>query len=317
MYLNTIHTVLSVCIVIILSNLIRRDVFVNGFGLSSKFFLYSPFNTYPQTRDARLYSKVKEHDFNYKSLDQQFNRQLQAVLYNRNSFPLQKKARVQRAEDMLLNAVDEYNMVCKNGYSLPIIRPNRYHFAKVIDGWAKSNHYNSPQRAEDLLLRMIDLYQNCDDDSYALFLQPDRVVFSTVIKAWSRIGEAPRANSWLLRMENEYKTLPDERAYTCAIHAWIKAQEMNKVSSSFALKRAEELLQLMQRRYDEGENMCCKPDTYTYNTLLHGYAQSDDPSAPYNAERLLLMMNEIGIKADLVTYSSVINAWVSGVYALT
>ena len=283
----------------------KKD-YVNGFEIMS--IVVVPDKGLP----TKLKSKQRnESEYSYKSLDQQFNRQLRAVLYNRHTYPLQKKARVQRAEDMLLDAVDEYFIMKKSPDAIPIIRPNRYHFAMVIDGWAKSNYFHAAQRAEDLLLQMISLFQSRNDESYAVLLKPDRVVFSTVIKAWARSGQASKAECWLLYMEDEYNILPDSRAYTSVIHAWVKAQEKERVLGTIALERAEELLKLMQQRYVKGENMSCKPDTYTYNTILHGYAQSDHLSAPYKAEILLQRMEEMDVKPDLVSFTSVIITWVS------
>ena len=301
-------------------------------------------------------SKMDKHKYRYRNMtvnhyhpfDQKFSKQLKALVYSKQSFPLSRKGRMQRANDVLLNTLHEYmNILTSNSMACDIsavVRPNRYHFGIIMDGWTKQSQFDNAdvkklwyaaRKVEELLLRMIELadtdtFTNDDRDNmsfyqnytnFRMMIKPDRVNFTTVIYAWAEVGEALKAEGWLrkmIEMCNDDKInlalMPDSRTYTCVIRAWVnRAQQKHSNKNKngmYALQRAESVLNEMQELYNSGKNLSCKPDTYAFNTLLHGYAQSDNAMAPYKAESLLLQMKSLNL-ANLISYSCVIDAWVS------
>lgn len=175
---------------------------------------------------------------------------------------------------------------------------------------AKSKERGSARRAEQLLFRVEKLYQ---DGYYSS--QPDLVSYNTVMDAWARSGEmesAKRAEQLLQRMEEQYSInqasiKPNTRSYNTVINAFAKS------SLPGSAARAKELLEQMEemyrlrrgiastrssrsKRHDDGS---VKPDTITYNCVLHALAKSKDyENAVGDAEQLLKKMKKLHQEGD-------------------
>lgn len=175
---------------------------------------------------------------------------------------------------------------------------------------AKSKERGSARRAEQLLFRVEKLYQ---DGYYSS--QPDLVSYNTVMDAWARSGEmesAKRAEQLLQRMEEQYSNnqatiKPNTRSYNTVINAFAKS------SLPGSAARAKELLEQMEEMYKlrsgiattrspqskRHKDASVKPDTITYNCVLHALAKSKDyENAVGDAEQLLRKMKKLHQEGD-------------------
>jgi len=176
---------------------------------------------------------------------------------------------------------------------------------------AKSKERGSARRAEQLLFRVEKLFQ---DGYYSS--QPDLVSYNTVMDAWARSGEADsakRAEQLLQRMEEQYSNnhatiKPNTRSYNTVINAFAKS------SLPGSAARAKELLEQMEEMYRNRirsgivhkspqskrlHDASVKPDTITYNCVLHALAKSKDyENSVTDAENLLKKMKKLHKEGD-------------------
>lgn len=108
---------------------------------------------------------------------------------------------------------------------------------------------------------------------------------------------------------NKEPTLrPDAVTYTTLVKCWIESGRRR------AAERAEEIINMMHRRYDEG-HVECKPDSTVYNVVMDALAKSDAPDSAERAEALLNRMQDHYYAGDsdlaptTVSFSTAIQAW--------
>lgn len=105
-------------------------------------------------------------------------------------------------------------------------------------------------------------------------------VINSLIKSSKRTRGAPiQAEAIIQKMdENEdYAFKPDTITYTSLIKCWSESGRPKAAS------RAEEIIELLHRRYDEGHDEC-KPDSMAYNVALNAIAKSGVPRSAERAE---------------------------------
>eukprot|EP00816_Leptocylindrus_hargravesii_P009208 CAMPEP_0196814586 /NCGR_PEP_ID=MMETSP1362-20130617/44330_1 /TAXON_ID=163516 /ORGANISM="Leptocylindrus danicus, Strain CCMP1856" /LENGTH=723 /DNA_ID=CAMNT_0042191247 /DNA_START=369 /DNA_END=2540 /DNA_ORIENTATION=- len=182
------------------------------------------------------------------------------------------KKDVTAAEDLLLKSLQQY----EDGSGT--LRPDKFHFGIVINGWARSNN---PSKAEDLLRRIEDYYY----EDGKTWLKPVVVQYSSVIHALARSTHrygnhaAQKAEDMLRHMERMYfeagnvDVRPDKITYTTVITAWAKAAARGSdanASNVHAAMRAEAVLQRMLHLYgtDKENFEDVKPDVIAYTSVI-------------------------------------------------
>lgn len=206
-----------------------------------------------------------------------------------------------------------YQMSCSNSRvgkpSLPKKEDAIISLNLSLKSLAKSKERGSARRAEQLLFRVEKLYQ---DGYYSS--QPDLVSYNTVMDAWARSGEADsakRAEQLLQRIEEQHSSdrasiKPNTRSYNTVINAFAKS------SLPGAAARAKELLEQMEEMYrisktsnnrspysKRRDTVLVKPDTITYNCVLHALARSKDyQNSVSDAEKLLKKMKKMHKDGD-------------------
>eukprot|EP00814_Leptocylindrus_danicus_P009952 CAMPEP_0116033140 /NCGR_PEP_ID=MMETSP0321-20121206/18760_1 /TAXON_ID=163516 /ORGANISM="Leptocylindrus danicus var. danicus, Strain B650" /LENGTH=724 /DNA_ID=CAMNT_0003509055 /DNA_START=118 /DNA_END=2292 /DNA_ORIENTATION=+ len=182
------------------------------------------------------------------------------------------KKDVTAAEDLLLKSLQKY----EDGSGT--LRPDKFHFGIVINGWARSNN---PSKAEDLLRRIEDYYY----EDGKTWLKPVVVQYSSVIHALARSTHrygnhaAQKAEDMLRHMERMYfeagnvDVRPDKITYTTVITAWAKAAARGSDangSNVHAAMRAEAVLQRMLHLYntDKKNFEDVKPDVIAYTSVI-------------------------------------------------
>ena len=210
-------------------------------------------------------------------------------------------------------------------------QPNIVTYNTLIHVFAQHGH---AQRAEHILQTML-LPQQPTTSTPAVI--PNTISFTTVIEAWANSGDPQgpmKAEYWLQQMEHIYHTLPDVWTYNAVFHAYYYATygstsrngktTKKDDSTRMMLSRVEELLAEMEYRSRKERSL--KPNTATYNTVIHILAKY---GAAQRAEHVLQTMidryhhqqqqqirnhtsnvNEIdNITPNTISFTSVMDAW--------
>jgi tetratricopeptide (TPR) repeat protein len=90
--------------------------------------------------------------------------------------------------------------------SVEAVRPDRVSYMYVINTWANSHSSIGPHRANTLLQEMIQLYENGNDD-----VTPDVSIFSRVMLAFARRGNANKAEQVFEQLQELYSSTVDPR----------------------------------------------------------------------------------------------------------
>jgi len=173
-------------------------------------------------------------------------------------------------------------------------KPNRFNYNSLITAWANyrpdgySDHdgdgnydeFCSARKAEEILERMEQSYASGDQ-----YCKPDIVSYNAVIDAYaksSREDAAEHAEQILRRMGHLYKEgrvdiRPNTRSFNTVINAWAKSGRGDE-----AADKAQNLLDMMTRLYEEGNSDTVRPDVHTYCTVINAFARSP---IRYKAER--------------------------------
>jgi pentatricopeptide repeat protein len=139
-------------------------------------------------------------------------------------------------------------------------KPNTFHYNALISAYAAATGEGSAQRAEQVLGKMQDLYHTAKDPD----VKPTTVSFNAVIDAYAKSGEdgaAQKAEQVLRRLSDYAK--PNTRSFNSIINAWAKSRDAD------AALKSEEWLDLMEKRYEEGD-LDVRPDVHSFTTVING-----------------------------------------------
>jgi pentatricopeptide repeat protein len=205
------------------------------------------------------------------------------------------------------------------------------HYSVVAHAWAKSDHHQAGVQAEKILDAMIARSEL--DPSLA----PNRIIFNSIIHAWSRQGNTEQAEATFERMKEDptidietgdYNALlstyarngnarkaegvlkdmlesgcePSIISYNCILDSWRQGDEPG------AAERAESILETLQSNFDKGESDI-RPNGRSYSSVASAYVKSGRTDSVAQAERLLSLAEERGHAGDSYLYNSVLDAW--------
>lgn len=223
-----------------------------------------------------------------------------------------------RAEQIL----ERIEYLRTNGNNIHI-QPTAYSFATVISAWAKAGFgsdetgKDNAERAQFILNRMNDFRRQIEfrekDSEYAQELEPDTVVYNSVIDAWARSKDpiaGTKAEELLFEME-EMKRLggnisPDTITYNTVINCHANSGHMN------GAKNAEKILVRMEKAVKSDEHAKVVPNTRTYNQVLKAYSKSSLPGRAQRADMILMHMLQSGSKSiqpDVISFSTCLDVW--------
>eukprot|EP00986_Skeletonema_menzelii_P020356 scaffold30947_cov148-Skeletonema_menzelii.AAC.1 len=249
-----------------------------------------------------------------------------------------ERGSARQAEELLRNMYDFYNN--ESGLD-PNCKPDARSFNAVINAVARSRDKNCADRAKFLLDEMGRLYNEGNDD-----LLPDALTFGAIINAYANsleAGASDKAAQLLMHMESLYsmgfeQAKPTTFVYNACMNAFAKdplicvmdevRQQVEGGGNSTSLNRAEkaeQLLDSMERRYDQEKDWRIKPDIISYSTVINAHANSGTCTAGVNSDNILRRMlhrylmgdtkcrpNAIVFTAAIKAHSTSINATLSG-----
>lgn len=224
-----------------------------------------------------------DEDVDYKPIIQAFNLWLQAISKTSTS---EKKG--EEAEAVL----SEMKKHCA---------PTVISYTIAITAYS-----DFPQHAERLFFELLERQQSVDPS----LVITSSITTDAVLHSWAKQGtekSAERAHMILERLEQWKATAVDgvqnnvettSHTYSIVMHAYSKIGNVQQVEAMLAKRIAED--------GKLGESMV---DTILYNVAIKAWAVSKNPRAGSRATALLNQMKKTGIKADIITYNSVLSAW--------
>jgi len=200
----------------------------------------------------------------------------------------------QRAEN-LLERLDELYMS-----GLEEAKPNSFNYNSLITAWANcreqdhedDHEFCSALKAQEILERMEQCYASGDRSC-----KPTTISYNAVIDAYaksSRVDAAERAEQVLRRMGHLYKEgrsdiRPNTRSFNTVINAWAKSKSGPDYEAS---EKALDLLDMMTRLYEDGNNDTVRPDVHTYCTVINAFARSQLKHKAERANNLFRTMTD-------------------------
>jgi pentatricopeptide repeat protein len=187
-------------------------------------------------------------------------------------------------------------------------KPDAITFASLIQCWGKSKQPGAAEKAESLLRKMQQLADEGETE-----MAPDTICWNSAIHAWAQAGNGERAEKLFKEMLANYIRHRDERqkpnviTFTAVLSAWAKTRFYKH-----APKRAENLLEQMEKLHKSGALDDVKPNCVSYTILLDCLAYAKKNSSAAKAESILNMMKESDdrdIQPNVISYNSVIKAW--------
>ena len=124
-------------------------------------------------------------------------------------------------------------------------------------------------------------------------VQPNTVVYSTLIHGWAKQNDAKRAMAIFAQMRQEGVTC-NAVTYNCMIHACVRVSDMDA-----ALGLLEDM--------KSANSSLIKPDKFTYSTIIKGYCCKGDMD---QALLLFQSMLDEDIAPDLVIYNTLLDGCV-------
>lgn len=156
-----------------------------------------------------------------------------------------KHGQAERAEEIFARMVSLYES------GIPEAKPRIINYNALISAWANCKREGSAQRAEQVLDRM-----------QANNIEPTTVSYNAVLDAFAKSGDAAeKAEELLIKMEGTTK--PNTRSFNSVMNAWAKSRHPE------AATKAQNLLYLMERRYEDGDKDV-RPDVHSFCTVING-----------------------------------------------
>lgn len=155
-------------------------------------------------------------------------------------------------------------------------------FNAAMDAYGK---IGNPAGAQRILRRMEGLRTSRVEDFADL--QPDEFSMSTLATAWakSHSEEAAQKAEAIIQYMDLKGLIPNTITYNSVLHAIAVGNQCDRAL------RAEDIVQRMKRRHEENAEDC-KPDVYTYQSLIQAWSRTSLPGAPQKAEQILSFMDE-------------------------
>lgn len=179
-----------------------------------------------------------------------------------------------RAEELLERIIQE-NLAHNHHAVLTITM-----FNSAMNAYSKRGDPTGVQR---ILRRMEYLRAN---NAHLAHLKPDVFSMSTLATAWakSKSPEAALKAQYILEYMEVKKLNPNTITYNAVLSALAQGNQVDKAI------RAEDIVNQMKERSEANED--CRPDIYSYQTLIQAWAKTTLPGSPQKAEQILRYMDE-------------------------
>lgn len=179
----------------------------------------------------------------------------------------------------------------------------------LMGAWTRQRSVEAALQIESLLKRLVDDLKAGNTD---ISIRTQHYVL--LLDAWAKSnapGAAERAQSIHDTMVKDYEETgniiirPSVLSCTILTNAWAKS---NNTQAPF---RADRVLQNMVATFRRGETYL-KPDAVTFSTVMDSFSRSpavSGPDACQRCEELFALMDELGVRKNVYTFSALQNAY--------
>jgi len=206
-------------------------------------------------------------------------------------------------------------------------------YATVMNAFANVGTAEAALQAEATLESLVqrakaDIKENKgqDDRSKLVLVEPDTIVFNSVIQCWATTNDK-RAGKRSQRLVDQMKDLagmsesdeskdedeeicfdthPDIITYNTVLSAWSRCGKKD------AAPRAEKIVKDLILEQQKSNSDSVAANTITFNTVLNAWSRSPMPGAADRADKLLEYMiqsDNSEIKPDVYSFTTVLNTW--------
>ena len=202
------------------------------------------------------------------------------------------------------------------------MKPDARSWNAVINAVARSRDKDCANRAKYLLDEMGRLYNEGQSD-----LLPDALTFGAIINAYANSfeeGASDKASQLLLHMESLYQlgfdnAKPTTFVYNACMNALAKDPMTTPLGNGYEIgdsraRQAEQLLNSMEKRYEEERDYLVMPDCISYSTVINAYANSNTEESGIRADAILrrmthrFLMGDTKCRPNAVAYTAAIKA---------
>jgi pentatricopeptide repeat protein len=222
---------------------------------------------------------------------------------------------------------DVASIAVVHGPPIVRIKPNVRSYATVMDAFARMATRPAALQTEQLLK---DLEQRWRDNDRDFALEPNEVIYNTILTAWAKAGDADECQNWLDRIEapstynynavltalaksnkalqaesllRNMKAPPNNRSYCACMDAWARLGIPDKAHAL--------LLELIDLYHNSGRRKDLEPNAVAYSSLIQAYVRSDRVDKVAQAQQVLADMQTAGIKPNSWTYNMLLNCYAS------
>ena len=184
----------------------------------------------------------------------------------------------------------------------------RSDYAIIIANYASERSIDGAKKAECILRYIIS-----ENEASRSPVRPDGGCYNKVLHAYANLGDVQKAEQVIELMHEifeagDHLAEPNNRHYTTLIFAWQKSGKPE------GPERCEQILETMHSLHELGKFPKCKPDSFSYTSVVHCWANSERRDAATRAEALFRKMidrfqnGDQGMRPDTVAYSNLLNA---------
>jgi len=211
--------------------------------------------------------------------------------YSNDNNSANEKTRGEKAEFLLSTMQSLY----ENGNDL--VKPNLVTYTSVVKAWLQDGNLS---RAEEIL-HLLEKYAAEDHE-----LQPDVVLYNTILHGYVRAGQAQKAQDLLSSMLDEQSGVqPSERSFAMVISAWAKQGRTDN---------AESVLLLMHKLHVDG-SLASGPNIVAYNAVIDAWAKCDDDEGWKRAQHVFYHVLQLykngdeSLKPTIITVNSLMSSF--------
>lgn len=210
-----------------------------------------------------------------------------------------------KAQALLERYVDEY--LAGNPHAKLEVRL----FNIAMDAWTKSRRDDAPQQIQKLMKLMQDLRASDSNDQVLVNLVPDVISMSSLCLAWakSRSPHAAEKATAILEYMERQGLRPNTITYNAVLLAHVHSQSRDK-----AIK-VEGIIARMKYRHEQCHHDECRPDVYSYQSLIAAWSRTSMSGTPQKAEEVLdyldmeARMGKTYLTPNCHCYVAAIHAW--------
>jgi pentatricopeptide repeat protein len=180
------------------------------------------------------------------------------------------------------------------------LRPRALELNYLLNAWGKAG---VPERAEQLLREM-------ESNTAEPRIKPDVFSYIAVMTSWSRSGSAEaieRVQNLFDELQQKYNDGENDLKPTVYVYATLMSA-WGRQNSPDSAARAQAVFDDMLVLYKDGdENL--KPRIVHYNCMMDAWERAGNPETAEEILREINLTNPYGLKPDMVSYFTLINAW--------